>query len=317
MLRLFGFLVTLSVMIGAVALLDFNTVRNAAIAADEPAPDFQDYLSGLGTRLTSLLSPAPAEATGPALTTDLAQMLPRPPEGWTSRPAEGDDLKPFLPKERGKLDDQAEKLIGSLARDNAPKDSTAVAMTYEKGDRKVIIKAIRYADAIFANPKAIAALLQEGTPFRQRDYLRVRGLDILESTLPDGMRARLFTADVGGQIQLWVMVPRRTSDQDVLPFFETLDVRAMNAAVIDREDGLGEIPVMLLVSDLDEAGLAAYQADRAARMEARAKRQAEASAALAKTMPATGGESAPAAAEPSSVNCTEGAGGIKRCTVGG
>ncbi len=313
MLRLFGFLLMLSIVGGSVLMLDYNTVRKKAVAAEQPVPDFRTYLDGLNPRVVALFTPSDS-AAGPEPTTDLGLMMPRAPEGWTVRAAGRDDLKLFLPKEEGKLDAEAANLIESLVKAKGPRGSSAVALVYEKGDRKIIVKAIRHPDSTFTNPATYAALLKENSPFRQQNFLRVRGLDVFESTLPAEMRGRLFTSDVGGQIQIWILAPRRTSDQDMLPFFETLDVRAMNAAVIENEDGLGEIPVMLLVSDLDEAGLAAYEADRAARTAARDVRRAEAQAAL--------GTLAPAAAEgaivkPADVNCTTSSGGIKRCTVGG
>ena len=313
MLRLFGFLVTLSIMVGAVLMLDFNSVRKQALAADQPVPDFQTYLDGLQPRIVSLLSSSDADA-GPSLATDLAQMLPRAPDGWTMRPAERDDLQSFLPKEKGKLEGEAAGLIESLVKPKGPKGSSAVALVYEKGDRKIIVKAVRYPDSTFGDPAAYAALLKDDSPFRQTSFLRVRGLDVMEDALPDGMRGRLFSGEVGGQIRIWILAPKRTPDQDLLPFFETLDVRAMNAAVIDSEDGLGEIPVMLLVSDLDETELAAYEADRAARAAARETRRDEVRATLATTAPAAVEGSTN---KPAEVNCTKGAGGIKRCTVDG
>lgn len=313
MLRLFGFLVTLSIMVGAVLMLDFNSVRKQALAADQPVPDFQTYLDGLQPRIVSLLSSSDADA-GPSLATDLAQMLPRAPDGWTMRPAERDDLQSFLPKEKGKLEGKAASLIESLVKPKGPKGSSAVALVYEKGDRKIIVKAVRYPDSTFGDPAAYAALLKDDSPFRQTNFLRVRGLDVMEDALPDGMRGRLFSGEVGGQIRIWILAPKRTTDQDLLPFFETLDVRAMNAAVIDSEDGLGEIPVMLLVSDLDETELAAYEADRAARAAARETRRDEVRATLATTDPAA---AKGLTDKPAEVNCTKGAGGIKRCTVDG
>ena len=313
MLRLFGFLVTLSIVVGAVLMLDYNTVRKQAVAAEQPVPDFRTYLDGLQPRIVSLVFSSDVDA-GPSLATDLAQMLPRAPDGWTLRPAERDDIQSFLPKEKGKLEGKAAALIESLVKPKGPKGSNAVALVYEKGDRKIIVKAIRYPDSTFGDPAAHAALLKDDSPFRQSNFLRVRGLDVMEDTLPDGMRGRLFSGDVGGQIRIWILAPKRTSDEDLLPFFETLDVRAMNAAVIDREDGLGEIPVMLLVSDLDEAGLAAYEADFAARASARETRRAEVRATLATTAPTAAEGSTD---KPAEVNCTTGTGGIKRCTVDG
>lgn len=315
MLRLFGGLVVLATLVGAVLALDFNSARKDALALEQQVPDFPTYLSGLGPRLSGLLTPKPSAVTEPAPTADLSKMLPQAPTGWTVRTAEEDDLTPLLPKGKGKLAAAEGAVIQAISRSKAPKGWSAVAMTYEKDDQIVMIKALRSPDSVFVDPAAYAALQAEQSPFFQRSFLRVRGLDVLESNLPDGMRARLFTADVGGQIRLWVLVPKRMKDADLLPFFETLDVRAMNASVVDREDGLGDVPVMFLVEDLDEAGLAAYEAEVAALTAEREERRDALGAALAES-------AAPATAEqPKSIeettSCTKGAGGIKRCKVDG
>ena len=95
--------------------------------------------------------------------------------------------------------------------------------------------------------------------------MTVRGLDVTEDLLPEGFRGRLFLADVGAQIHLRVLAPKRMKDEDLVPFFETLHVKAMNADVIDKVEGLGEVPVIVLASALDDTERDAYHADRATR----------------------------------------------------
>jgi hypothetical protein len=146
----------------------------------------------------------------------------------------------------------------------------------------------------------------------------VRGLDVTEEFPGEGIRARYFSADVGAQIQVQVLASRRLKDADLVPFFETLNVQAMNAAVVDRQPGLGEVPVMVLGSALNETDLAAFEADRAARADVAVQRaRAERDMAHAELAAATEADgSAPAGeAKPPSTECRKDSGGIKRCKV--
>lgn len=313
MLRFFGFLVMVSVIVGVVLMLDFNSVRKAAEAAEQPVPDFQTYLSELQPRLTAMIAPSGGDK-GPALTADLAAMLPRAPEGWTTRAPERGDADTFLPKETGTLEAEIQIQIEALAKAKGPKGSSTEALVYETEGKTVIIKAVRAPDMTFADPAMLAAYVKDRLPFPKTGYLRVRGLDVDENNLPDGMRGRLFTADIGGQIRLSVLTSKKVTDKDLLALFETLDVQALNAAVLDREAGLGEVPVLLLVSELDEAGLASYKADRTARDAERDARREALFAKLVEDAPSATTEDIPE--DEAVVTCSKGAGGVKRCTVG-
>jgi hypothetical protein len=140
--------------------------------------------------------------------------------------------------------------------------------------------------------------------------MTVRGLDVTEAILPAEMRGRLFVADVGGQIHLHVLAPDRLDDRDLVVFFETLNVAALNASVVARTEGLGDLPVIVVASALEDDLRAAYAADRSAREAA--ARQAEAELAAVK---AAGAEAA-GPTEGAGTACVAGAGGIKRCSVG-
>lgn len=314
MLRLLGLILTLVVFISAVIAIDFISARKEAAANEQPIPDFEAYLSVLRPRLIAKLTPARPTVAEPELSTDLAEMLPQPPAGWTVRTADRSDLDTLFPKNRDKLDATVARYLEDIASSKGPRGGGAAALTYTREKQTVIVKAVRHPDKSFSDPAALKAMLSAEPMFFQRGYLRIRGLDVSEETLPAEMRARLFTADIGAQIQIWILAPEGLSDQELLPFFETLDVRSLNAAVLDKEPGLGEVPVLFFAADLDEVALATYEAELAALAAERKARRTRALAALEQGNPASAADDA--AATPNEVSCTEGAGGIKRCKIG-
>jgi hypothetical protein len=322
-LRLFGFLVLAAVGIGGFLTLDYRTSRQAAL--DEGAEDltFQAYLDGVPERI--------ARATGSSgsagMPTVLADMLPHPPEGWTVRPAVTDDLAGFLPKGGQKADADAIDLVGSVLATEAASGGEVVILAYEQGERRVLVQAIRHPDHLFIGLKTIDQrydLRMAAADPRRIPFMTVRGLDVSERFLGEGMRGRLFMADVGAQIQLRILASRRIKDAELLPFFETLHVQALNAAVVDQKPGLGEIGVIVLASALDEAGREAYAADHEARqIELAAWVEADHLAARAR---AEAAEPADIVEDPYAektpiagfvVECKKGDGGTKRCSVDG
>ena len=317
MLRWFGMLVTLTIAVGGFLGLDYNLARKLATAEERPAPSFQQYLGDLKIRAVGLVSFSRPGKAAPGLTNELAEMLPVPPEGWTVRTAVAKDIEGFLAKNRKDNDPEARKLIESIGKSGAPKGGEALALTFEKGGQRIVIKVVRHPDSIFTEAKSLPRRTELQTaqpPFLRRDFLRVRGLDIAEETLPGKMRARLFFADVGAQIQIWVLAPKRMSDKELLPFFETLQVNAMNAAVVDKEPGLGDVPVIVVISALDQTDRAAHEADRAARSTERTLRRAEERAAMAEAAKADGQATTGTSSD---VSCKMGSDGVKRCKVGG
>jgi hypothetical protein len=318
-LRWFGILVTLTVGVGGFLGLDYNLARKLATTEERPAPSFQQYLGELKVRTVSLISFRDPGDAAPDFTTKLAEMLPAPPKGWTVRTAVAEDIDEFLAKNRKDNDPQARKLIEYIGKPKAPDGIEAAVLTYEKGSQRIVIKAVRHPDDIFTEAGNLSrrADLQTAEPlFQRRDFLRVRGLDIAEEKLPEKMRGRLFVADVGAQIQMWVIAPKRMADKELIPFFETLQVNAMNAAVIDKEPGLGDVPVIVLVSALDDADRAAYEADRAARSAERANRRAKEREELAEAARAKA-DGQTTAKEAGDVACKKNSDGVKRCKVGG
>lgn len=180
-----------------------------------------------------------------------------------------------------------------------------------------MIQLVRLPDSIFTSLEAADRrhdLQVRAAELRGRPFLTVRGLDVTEEFLGEGMRTRYFTANVGAQIQIRVLASRRLKDGDLVPFFETLNVQAMNAAVIDRQPGLGEVPVLVLGSALGEADLAAYEADRAARAEIAIRRAAELRDLAKAELAASADAASASGGNPVATKCRK-EDGVKRCTV--
>ncbi len=333
MFRLLGFLVMFALTAGGYLFVDYRMSARWAGREDAEGLTFREYLGGLSGRLAGLGSAASANG----LPTQLADMLPKAPEGWKARPVEPADIDGFLPKNPKKANKDALAAVKAMAATDAGKGAEVAALTYEKGDRKLIVKAIRYPNIIFTSFAAMQQRMElrmRTAEFQGTEFATVRGLDVTEDLLPEGFRGRMFFADVGAQIHLRVLAPKRMTDEELLPFLETLHVKAMNAGVVDKVEGLGDVPVIVLASALDKAGRDAYLADVALReAEAATKAQAELAEAEAAEVPEGtdggggflgslfgGGEEAAAegteaAAPAAKVGCKTGKDGVKRCTV--
>lgn len=338
MFRLIGFLFLVALTAGGYLAFDYKMSSRWSGKDGGEGLTFSEYLSALPGRLGNLGGAASAAG----LPTKLADMLPKAPDGWTVRPVDPKDTEGFLPKSTKKADKAGIAAIDAMATTTTESGTEVAALTYEKGDGKLIIKATRYPNVIFTSTASMQQRfdLQTTTAqFRGTEFATVRGLDVTEDLLPEGFRGRMFLAVVGGQIHLRILAPKRMSDEDFIPFLETLHVKAMNADVVDTVEGLGDVPVIVLVSQLDDTARDAYLADVAAR-EARktqaataekAKVDAETAAAEAETAeaaPEDGGflgslfgaseppaeEAAPTAAAPK-IGCSTGKDGVKRCTV--
>lgn len=340
MFRLIGFLVMFVLTAGGYLVFDFKMSARWSGKEDAEGLTFTEYLSGLSGRLGNL----GGQASAAGLPTKLADMLPKAPEGWTVRPVDPKDIEGFLPKSTKNADKKGIAAVTAMAAAASESGTEVAAFTYEKGDRKLIVKATRYPNIIFTSFAAMQQrfeLQMMTAQFRGTEFATVRGLDVTEDLLPEGFRGRMFFADVGAQIHLRILAPKRMADADLVPFLETLHVKAMNADVIDKVEGLGDVPVIVLVSALDEAARDAYLADVAARSaqeaEADAAEKAEADARAAaeaeavKAVPEGGGflgglfgsseeaekDPVPAAATAPKIGCTTGKDGVKRCTVEG
>lgn len=274
MLRLIGFLCMATLGIGGFLYVDFTSAKRNAGTADGQGLTVGAYLGGFTERLTGIGSSA-SSASG--LPTELARMLPAAPEGWTVRPAVPEDTEPFLAKSKTAETNAAAKYIAAVAAEASGSGVDQAALTYERGERRVIFQAVRYPNSIFTSFTAMQQryeLQMQGAMFRPTPFMTVRGLDVTEDLLPKGMRARYFLADVGAQIQIRVLASQRMGDDDLVPFFQTLHVKAMNTSVVDKVAGLGDVPVIVLASALDPATREAFEADRAARAAAEAAERA-------------------------------------------
>lgn len=332
MIRLFGFLAIFVITSGGYLYFDFKMASRWASSDKSEGLTVAEYLTEIPGRISGLMGSTSASG----LPTKLVNMLPKPPAGWTVRPTVPEDLSGFLPKSDKKADREAVAYLERLVADDQGSGVDTVGLTYEKGDRKVLIKATRYPNFVFTSVKAIQQrieLQQMAAQFRGTEFMTVRGLDITEDLLPEGFRGRYFFTDVGAQIHLQVLAPKRTTDKEMLPFFETLHVKALNAGVIDKLDGLGDVPVIVLASELDEAARDAYLAGVTERASAEALRHAEAAnaaaaaAADAAAKEAEGGfldrlfgggsDVAPKATSEPGVKkggCTTDANGVKKCS---
>ena len=335
MFRLIGFLVLFTLTAGGFMFVDYKMSARWSGREDAQGLTFREYLGGLSGRIAGL----GGGGTG-GMPTGLSDMLPKPPEGWKARPVEAGDIDGFLPKNGKKADKAGVAAVKAMVEGEAGSGVEVAALTYHKGDRKLIIKAIRYPNVIFTSGTAIQQRLElqsKTAEFRGTEFGTVRGLDVTEDLLPEGFRGRYFFADVGAQIHLRILAPKNIRDEDLLPFLETLHVKAMNAGVVDKVEGLGEVPVIVLASALDEAERDTYLADVAARSAAKAAKteagRTEAEAVEAAKAPVDdksgvggflgslfGGGAAPEAeakapASAPKIGCTTGKDGVKRCTV--
>jgi hypothetical protein len=318
-LRLFGVLVLVLAGAGGILFVDFNRTLQQASAADLPPPSFRSYLESVPGKVASLRASLPAATR----TAPLADMLPPAPEGWTMRPVDPKDIEGFLPKAKGDGDGAMIDLVKAAGSTRVAKGVSVAIQAYEKGERRVVIQLVRHPDSVFSGLDAIDqrhALQSWAAEQRGRMFLTVRGLDVTEEFLGDGLRARYFSASAGAQIQLRLLASKRLKDDDLLPFFEALDVAAMNANVVDPEPGLGKVSVLVLPSAMSEADRTDYEADRAARSMAAAERADALRDAARAELAALGSGAtgdAPVVAPKTGLTseCKKDSSGIKRCSI--
>jgi hypothetical protein len=320
---------------GGYMFFDYKMSAKWSGREDAEGLTFTEYLSGLSGRIAGLSTASAASG----LPTELAAMLPKPPEGWTARPVVAADIEQFLPESTRDADTKAMAAIEAMALAEGGKGTEVATLAYEKGNRTVLIRAVRYPNIIFTSFMAMEqrfTLQMQSAEFRGTEFMTVRGLDVTEDLLPEGFRGRYFVADVGAQIHIRLLAPRRMKDAELVPFFQTLHVEAMNASVIDKVEGLGQVPVIVLASALADAEREAYLAAVAAREAEEATREAtqrEVAEAEAAEAPAedTGGGlfgglfggdddtgakiEKPSDSGTGKIGCEIGENGVKRCTV--
>lgn len=250
----FAFSVFVSLLgLGGFVAFDYFMLNKNARARGEDPISFITYASGW-VSLASALSETGegATATAAPMPEGLLAMLPRTPEGWSVAPALPDDAAAFLSP-----DSPAEErdLVADAATENAGRGLEQARQTYTQGARVVVIELVRYPDMIFTSFGAMALKMElqmKSDAISAQEFMVVRGLEVREARLSDAAPARVFLADVGGQIHLRVTASASMTDLDLLPFFETLHVPAMNADVVEKTTGLGEVPVIVVASVLTE-----------------------------------------------------------------
>jgi hypothetical protein len=295
----FGLFFSTIALLGYMAV-DYTMANRAIVATGAEPIGFFTYVKGW-TGLAEVLARGEVEGDGAAAppSSTLLAMLPKPPAGWTLRPTEETDGQPFL---TAALGENERALVLSAVTPETGKGVDRAAQTYQNGAQSVVVELIRYPDIIFTSIAAMTQKMQlqmASLDVPGKEFMVVRGLDVREARLGTAAAARVFLADVGGQIHLRVLAPATMTDQELLGFFETLHVPAMNADVVEKVAGLGEVPVIVLASVIDAETRKAREVERTAAREA-AEAEAEAKAADAEASPAAGaGESgAPASEDP-------------------
>lgn len=198
---------------------------------------------------------------------DLAAMLPRAPGGWTRRdPAGGDAAGAVGP---GFTDEQA-RLVRDAFEPSTGKKLAQARQVYDTPKGIVAVKLVRFPDFIFKSFAATGMRMQlemASMDIPGDDYMTVRGMTIREVRLPQGAPSRMFLGDLQAQIHLRITAPAATSDEEMRALLSTLDVAAMNAALARPVRGMGEVPVLVMLSEIDE-GIRARRAGERARLEA-------------------------------------------------
>jgi hypothetical protein len=240
---------------------DYSMQAREARARGEEPMSVGTYVGGL-MQLAGLIAESDGDAAA-APETRLEAMLPKAPPGWTVRPSEPQDAEPFLPPgAKGKTADK----LRAVVQPRKGKGLTTAKVTYQKGARRVIFELLRYPDIIFTSFMAKAQrfeLAMSGLDQDSSGFATVRGLELREVRLPGDYGARHFVAAVGDQIHLRILASRSMTDEEMVDFLATLDVPSMNANVVEKTTGLGEVPVIVLASVLDQQSRLEVEAERA------------------------------------------------------
>lgn len=265
----FGLFFSTIALLGYLAF-DYTMVNRSIVATGAEPISFFTYVKGW-TGMVAILAQGDGDAAEGAVApppATLVAMLPKAPQGWTLRPTEEADAQPFLTPGLG---EKERALVLSATLPETGKGVERAAQTYQNGARQVVVELVRYPDIIFTSLAAMAQKMQlqmASLDVAGKDFMAVRGLEVREARLGSDAAARVFLADVGGQIHLRVLAPATMSDEELLTLFETLNVPAMNADVIEKVAGLGEVPVIVLASVIDSETRKAREAERKAMLEA-------------------------------------------------
>lgn len=301
-----GLLFLVSLVLSAIPVLgymafDYTMSNRAARAMGESEIGFGAYVMGWINLVEIVGTPDRGAETG-AMPTELTAMLPRPPEGWTTRALTPQDVTAVL---GSGLKGEDLELAADALQENRGKGLEQARQAYVSPEGALVVfELVRYPDSVFTSFMAMSVkfeLEMRTMAIPSQDFMTVRGFEVREVRLPAGSPVRAFVGDIGGQLHLRVTAPADLPDLALLPLFQTLHVPAMAADVVRPVPGMGEVPVIVLASALEEEERAAYEAEAAAARERAAaetaRQEEEAKAASAGAAP--GGE-AGGAAEPGS-----------------
>lgn len=273
---------------------DFWNVNRMAKMGDGDGVTVGEYISGW-VSFGGAISQGGADAKGAAVPTELLAMLPNAPEGWTVRPSEPTDMDAYLPEG---TNEKVQNYVKAVVAPRSGRGLDQVRQTYENGADIVVFEVLRYPNIIFTSFAAMEmkfTLQMTGTEFSGARFMTVRGMEIMEDVLPGDVGVRYFMGDISDQIWVRVLASKPMTDEALLPFFETLHVPAMAASVIEKQDGMGEVPVIVLASVIDDQTRAALEAEREEMetrfAEERAKKEEELKAEEAAAAKAAEGES--------------------------
>ena len=278
---------------------DFYTVNKFARMGDGDGVSVGEYISGIvpGAAAIGVGVEAP-----PDMPTALVDMLPKAPEGWVIRPTEPGDIAAYMPEN---VDEKAALYVGAVVNPRGGNGTEEARLTYTNGPKLVVFEAVRHPNFIFTSFGATQLKMElqfTSSLYRGSDFMTVRGMEFTEDLLPEEAGLRYFYGNVSSQIWIRVLATRSMTDMDMLPFFETLHVPAINASVVDKVSGMGEVPVIVLTSAMDAERRAAREAEKGegqlSRAQEREKKKAERAAekAAAKLKKAADREAAQAAA---------------------
>lgn len=256
------------VAIGAYFALNFYNVNNLASMDDGDGVSVGEYIAGVIPGAAAL---GVGVETPPEMPTDLADMLPKAPEGWAMRLTEPGDISAYMP---ASVDEKASLYVGAVVAPRGGNGTEEARFTYSNGPKLVVFEAVRHPNFIFTS-FAAAQLKMElqfiTARYSGSDFMTVRGMEFSEDLLPQDVGLRYFYGNVSSQIWVRVLATRSMTDMELLPFFETLHVPAINASVVEKVAGMGEVPVIVLASAMDAERRAAREAEKTSGKQTRAQ----------------------------------------------
>lgn len=282
LLALVGMIFSLIPVLGYLAF-DYSMSNRAARAMGESEISFGAYVMGWADMI-EIVGTGVTEPGATAMPGDLVAMLPKAPEGWVQRAMTPQDLAAVLGLG---LAGEDLGLASDALQDNGGKGLDQARMAYDSPAGVVVAELVRYPDTVFTSFMAMSVkfeLEMKTMSIQSSDFMTVRGFEVRRAALPKSAPVQVLLGDLGGQLHLRVTAPATMADTDLVPFFQTLHVPAMNAAIVRPVPGMGEVPVVVLASVLDDQTRIAFAAEqeaaRAAAAEAKKAQEDEAKAKL-------------------------------------